>query len=148
MSDRPHQDDQRTVPSGPTAPTGSGARALDVVLRIVGGVVAVWGGVLTALLEAFLVPLRIGGVRIPFSLLLAVVCNILLMLFARAATGNRFVALLPGIAWFVVTIVLSGQTAAGDTVLVGNDWMPIALLLVGAASVTVGAFLVVVRRPR
>lgn len=140
MSDPRRLDHQSTVPATPAL------RALDIVLRVLGGVVAVWGGVLTALLEAFLVPLRLGGVRIPLSLVLAVVCNILLMLFARAATGNRLVALLPGVAWFVVTIVLSGQTAAGDTVLVGNDWMPMALLLGGAAAVTVGAFLVVVPR--
>lgn len=142
MSDRQRQDNQWTVPATP------GQRALDVTLRVLGGVVAVWGAVLTALLEAFLVPLRLGGIRIPLSLLLAVACTILLMLFARAATGNRFVALLPGVVWFVVTIVLSGQTSAGDTVLVGNDWMPMALLLVGAAAVTVGAFLVVVPRRR
>lgn len=117
---------------------------VDMVLRVVGGVVAVWGSIVAALLEAFLVPLRIDGVRVPICLLLAVVGNIVLMRFAHAATGNRFVALLPGLAWFAVTIVLSNQTAAGDTVLVGGDWVPLGLLLLGAGSVAVGAYLVVV----
>ena len=124
------------------------AGSVDMLLRVAGGVVAVWGSIVAALLEAFLVPLRIGGVRAPVCLLLAVVGNIVLMRFAHAATGNRFVALLPGLAWFVVTIVLSSQTAAGDTVLVGGDWVPLGLLLLGAASVAVGAYLVVVPRRR
>jgi hypothetical protein len=119
-----------------------------LVLRIAGGLVAVWGAVVAALLEAFLVPLRLGGVRVPICLLLAVVGNIALMRFAHAVTGNRFVALLPGLVWFAITIVLSSQTAAGDTVLVGGDWVPLALLLLGAASVAIGAYLVVVPRRR
>ncbi|BCJ28220.1 hypothetical protein [Actinocatenispora sera] len=136
--------DPQDAGRSPTRPGGP----LDLVLRIAGGIVAVWGAVVATLLEAFLVPLRLDGVRVPVCLLLAVVGNIALMRFAHAVTGNRFVALLPGLVWFAITIALSNQTAAGDTVLVGGDWVPLALLLLGAASVAIGAYLVVVPRRR
>lgn len=125
-------------------------RVADMVLRVIGGVVATWGAVLLALIEVFLVPLRILGVRAPVTLLVVVVGNIGLMVFARYTTRNRLVGLLPGLAWFAVTLPLSGQTAAGDTVLVGDDWVPLALLGLGALSVAVGAYLSVLgaRRPR
>jgi hypothetical protein len=135
----------RDVPDAGRSATRPGG-PLDLLLRIAGGLVAVWGAIVATLLEAFLVPLRLGGVRVPLCLVLAVAGNIALMRFARAVTGNRFVALLPGLVWFAVTIVLSVQTGAGDTVLVGGDWMPLALLLFGAASVAIGAYLVVVPR--
>lgn len=125
------------------------APAADMVLRVLGGLVATWGGILLALLEVFLVPLRILGVRAPVTLLLVVVGNIGLMVFARYTTASRVAGLLPGLAWFAVTLPLSGQTTAGDTVLVGNDWVPLALLGLGALSVAVGAYLSVLgaRRP-
>lgn len=119
-----------------------------MVWRIIGGVTATWGGILFAVLEVFLVPLRIDGVRAPVSLPLVVVSNIGLMLYARYVTGNRFVALLPGVGWFVVAVVASGQTAAGDTLLVGNDWMPLVLLGLGTLSVVAGAFVCAVPRNR
>lgn len=132
-----------------SAPPARPRRGVDLVWRIVGGIAATWGGAVFAALEVFLVPLRIGGVRAPITLLLVVVSNLVLMAFARRATGNRLVALFPGLAWFVVTIVFSGQTVEGDTVLLGGDWVPMVLLLVGAASIAVGAYLLVVpRRPR
>ncbi|MGA8115635.1 MAG: hypothetical protein WCA46_18395 [Actinocatenispora sp.] len=132
-----------TGPATPAVEPSSLVRVLDLTVRIVGMVVVVWGSVLAALLESFLVPLRVAGFRLPLSLLLAVVGNILFMYMAKWATGRRFLALVPGLLWFVVTIVMSGQTTEGDTVLIGGDWMPLALLLLGAGSVAVGAFLTV-----
>jgi hypothetical protein len=158
VSSRRDQDSQWRVPdaafgvpgrasAGPhaTASRGSGARrAFDLALRVFGGIVATWGGAMAATLEVFLVPLRIDGVRFPVTLLLVVVGNIVLMSFARSVTGNRLAALLPGLAWFVVTILLSGQTAEGDVVLLGNDWVPPVLLVLGAGSIAFGAYLVLV----
>ncbi|BCJ37652.1 hypothetical protein Athai_51550 [Actinocatenispora thailandica] len=144
MTSRPAPQDDRRPATATIRPGGP----LDLTLRIAGGLVAVWGSIVATLLEAFLVPLRIDGVRAPICLLLAVVGNIALMRFAHVVTGSRLFALLPGLVWFGVTIVLSTQTGAGDTVLVGGDWVPLALLLLGAASVAVGAYLVVVPRRR
>lgn len=119
-----------------------------MVWRVIGGVTATWAGILFAVLEVFLVPLRIGGVRAPVSLPLAILSNIGLILYARYVTSNRFVAILPGVGWFAVAVLFSSQTPAGDTVLVGNDWMPLTLLAVGSLSVVVGVFLAALPRDR
>lgn len=128
-------------PEAPVQESPAAHGPVDMVWRVLGSLIAVWGGALLALIEVFLVPLRIGGIRWPVSPVLAVLSNIGLMLFARYVSGNRFVGLLPGFAWFAVTVLFSTTTAAGDVILLGNDAMPKILLLVGAASIAVGAFL-------
>ncbi len=149
MTSRRDQDSQWRVPDGAGAAAPPPAvQGLDLAFRILGAVVALWGSVLLAIIEAFLVPLRLGGVRLPVSLLLAIVGNLAFIWFARYTTGSKLLALLPGLAWFVVTIVLSSQTSEGDTVLLGGDWMPLALLLFGAGSVAVGAYLFAAPRGR
>ncbi len=152
MTSRRDQDSQWRVPDGAGAAASPSltpaGRRLDLSFRILGVVVALWGSAVAAVLEAFLVPLRLGGVRLPVSLLLAVVGNLAFIWFARSTTGSKLLALLPGLVWFVVTIVLSSQTSEGDTVLLGGDWMPLALLLLGAGSVAVGAYLFAAPRGR
>src|SRR5439155_3350195 len=62
---------------------------LDVTIRVAGWVFAVWGAVASAVLEAFLTPLRFHGYRMPLSLLLAAVLNAGLVVFAYRVTGRR-----------------------------------------------------------
>jgi hypothetical protein len=116
---------------------------LGLVIRVAGAVLVTWAAVVAAVLEAFLVPLRIFGVRAPVTLLLAVVGNVLLIRFGRYVTDSRWGALLPGVAWFLVTIVL-GSSSGGDVILPGNDWVPLALILCGSISVAISAYLAVV----
>jgi hypothetical protein len=115
------------------------------VVRVAGGVVVTWAAVLFAVVEAFLVPLRLFGVLVPVALVLAVVGNAGLTFLARYVTANKWGALLPGVAWFVVTIVLSGGHG-GDVIMPGNSWVPLALILCGSISVAVSAYLAVVPR--
>lgn len=116
---------------------------LDIVLRCLGGVVVTWAAVLLTLLEAVLVPLRLFGVRIPIVLPVVVVFNVGLILAARLVTGSKLAALLPGLAWCAVVMLLASPTTEGDLIL-NQDWVVLAFLAVGAGSVAVAAYLVAV----
>lgn len=86
--------------------------------------------VLLCLWAAFLVPLRVGGVRVPVSLLIALVGNVLL---GRA--GGRLLGapgvLVPGLLWLSLAYLLGTQRAGGDLVIPG-DLVGIAFLALGA----------------
>ena len=120
---------------------------LDVTIRVAGWVFAVWGAVASAVLEAFLTPLRFHGYRMPLSLLLAAVLNAGLVVFAYRVTGRRAAVVASALAWFVVEVVCAGGTAEGDIVLAANNWVAIGLLLVGTLTLAVAAYLVVIPRP-
>jgi hypothetical protein len=137
-----------TLPSAATPPAVRlDRRLLELGLRVAGAAVAVWGGVLLALLGAFLTPLRVGTVPVPVCLLLAVGGNAALIWFAYRATGHRFPALLPGLVWVVLSVVASGRTSEGDVVLYQQNWVSLVYLLAGSATVTVAAYRLIVRRP-
>lgn len=136
------------VPSAATPPTVRlGRHLLGLGLRIAGAAVAVWGGVLLALLGAFLTPLRVGTAPAPVSLLLAVGGNAALIWFAYRTTEHRFAALLPGLVWVVLSFVASDRTSEGDVVLYQQNWVSLVYLLAGSATVTVAAYRLIVRRP-
>ncbi|MCW2665833.1 MAG: hypothetical protein JWN57_795 [Frankiales bacterium] len=103
------------------------AYALVLVLSLL---CAVWG--------AFLVPLRVFGVLLPVSLVLAAVGNYLLGR-AGARLHGRLGAALPGVLWFLVAAQLQSRRPEGDLVVVGN-LVGLLFLLVGtvAAAVPVG----------
>ena len=76
-------------------------QALD---RIGWAVVAVLVGGWLALVEVFWLPLRIGGVLVPLSIVVAVVGNLLLPSMLLRASGSRLVAVLPAAVWVVVAL--------------------------------------------
>lgn len=86
--------------------------------------------VLLCLWASFLVPLRVGTVRVPVSLLIAGVGNLLL---GRA--GGRLMGLpgvlVPGLLWLGLVFLLGTQRRGGDLVIPGD--------LVGTAFLAVGA---------
>ncbi len=88
--------------------------------------------VLLALWGAFLVPFRVAGVLVPVSWVLAVVGNVAL---ARAAgrLAGRTGALVVGLLWVVLVLVLSVRRAEGDVVVAGT-WVGSGFLLVGAGT--------------
>ena len=129
------------VPSG-RFPAGVRER----VLRVVGVVVAAWGAVLSALLAAFLVPLRAGTVPLPLSFAVAAVGAAAAVWFAHWTARARLAVVVPVLAWFVTLLPLTQRTTEGDVVVPGN-WVGLGTLLVGACSVTVTAFLVTSPRP-
>jgi len=79
-------------------------------------VLAVW----MALVEVFWLPLRIGGVLVPLSVVAAVAANLLLPRFAVRLSGSRVVAGLTGVAWLVVVVAGMIRRPEGDLLITGG----------------------------
>ncbi|WP_434741630.1 hypothetical protein [Micromonospora sp. SH-82] len=127
--------EDETTPS----PPGRGAVLADHALRVVGGVVAVIGGVMSAVLELLLSTVRVGGHLIGVSVLVAVGANIALSWFAHEAVGSRWAVALPAVPWFVLMTAASIRTDEGDLLLAGG-WVGLAMIVAGAMTFTVMAF--------
>jgi hypothetical protein len=130
----------------------------DVLLRVLGGGLAFAGGAVAAMLAVMLVPLRIGSfgwgdgggiwaIRLPVAIAVAVVGNLFLVWFATHATGVRWAALLPGIAWFAVIVQAMRTTTDGDRLLLPDDWVG-TLTLFGGTIVLVIATVLAVTQSR
>jgi hypothetical protein len=123
-------------------------RRNDLLLRLGGLFVAVVAAVASAVLEVFLVPLRIGTVLIGLSVVLAVLGNLTLVWFTHVVTEWRWAVALPAVAWFAVFLPASGRTAEGDLLLTGNNWVGITTTLAGSTAFAIGASrLILGRRP-
>lgn len=120
-------------------------RLPEPALKIVGIVVIVLLGAMTALYEVLYSPLRAGTVRIPVSLVLAVVLNPLLALGAYWTTGRRLAALLPGLAWCIVFFAGASKTREGDLLLTDNNWVGLVTLLAGPIAFAVAVFVPIMR---
>jgi hypothetical protein len=127
----PEQAGPAVPPPIEPAPAGELGRLADLALRIVGVLVGMAGGLITAVIEAFLTPLRIGSARVPVSILLAVVGNVLLVWFTYRATSHRGAAVLPGLVWFAIMIIAAGRTSEGDLLLTGDNWVGVATIFAG-----------------
>jgi hypothetical protein len=102
-------------------------------------VVAGW----LSLVEIFWLPLRVGGLLLPVSVLAAVVGNLLLVGQALRFSGSRAVAVLPALIWLVVAVGGMMRRPEGDLVLTGGGATGVVNLLflllgVTAAAVAVG----------
>jgi hypothetical protein len=122
----------------PGAHAAAGRRG-DVVLRLLGAVVALLGGAGSALLEAVLTPVRAGGWPVPIAPLLAAALGVPLVSYAVAATGSRAAAILPVVGWFLTIAVLLTRTVEGD-VLLPQTTMGYLVLLAGAGALVVGLY--------
>ncbi|HEX5542341.1 MAG TPA: hypothetical protein VFX60_12410 [Micromonospora sp.] len=134
-------------PGGTTPPSGTASRAGDTVLRWVGALVAVIAAVVTAMVELFWAPLRIGGQLVGVSVVLAVVGNVALAWFARRAVGHVGAVALPAVAWFVVMMAAATRTREGDILLIGN-WVGGTMIFAGSVAFAVTAFRMIVRPGR
>jgi hypothetical protein len=120
--------------------------------RVGGGVLVLVLSVWIALVEVFWLPLRIGLVLVPISVVVAVVANLLLPRFALYLSGSRLVAGLTGVAWLVVVVAAMIRRPEGDLVITGGGTtgvVNLAFLLLGvlAAAFAVGRALAGPRRP-
>jgi len=108
---------------------------------VVGVVLLCAVAVLAAALEILLVPLRVGTVMLPLSVLFAVVGNVLLARAARVFSQRMSAAVAPFVAWLVPTVVLALAPRPEGDVLVpgsgGEQWVFYALLLGGTLTGTV-----------
>ncbi|RZU30387.1 hypothetical protein [Blastococcus saxobsidens] len=97
-----------------------------------------------AVVEVFWLPLRVGGVPVPVSVLAAVVGNVLLVRAALRVSGSRLVAAVPALVWLVVVVAAMGRRPEGDLVITigtgGYTVVTTAFLLLGvlAAAFSVG----------
>jgi hypothetical protein len=110
-------------------------------------VVAGW----LALVEVFWLPLRVGGVLVPVSVVAAVVGNLLLPGAALRVSGSRLVAVLPSLVWLVVAVAAMVRRPEGDLVITGGGAtgvVNLAFLMLGvlAAAFSVGRVLGGARR--
>lgn len=110
--------------------------------RVGAGLLVVVAALELAVLQCFLLPLRIGGVPVPASIVLAVGGNIALTHLAYRLTRSRIAALLPMLTWLVVVVAFSVPRPEGDVIITGSGWS-IAFLGLGvsAAAYAVGRVL-------
>jgi hypothetical protein len=93
-------------------------------------VVAGW----LTVVEIFWLPLRVGGVLLPVSVVAAVVGNLLFVGVTYRVSRSRVVAALPAVVWLVLALLASQTRAEGDLLLVGGGalgWVNLAFLLFG-----------------
>ena len=113
-------------------------RALDLAgWSVTALVAAAW----LALVEVFWLPLRIGGILVPLSVLAAVVGNLMLIGAAQRLSGSRVVAVLPGLVWLAVAIAAMIRRPEGDLVLTGGGatgTINLAFLLFGVTAAAFG----------
>jgi len=150
------------APEPPPAEPPARSGLADAALRIAGGLVAVWAGVLAAVLELIfatwaweVVKGRPGGLpRTAVGTALAVggivavvVLTVLVGWFANAAAGTRWAVVLPALPWFVVIVAGSVKTTEGDLVLTGDNLVGLGMILAGAITFAVLGFRQVVVPP-
>ncbi|MFI5832483.1 hypothetical protein ACIA5A_02260 [Micromonospora sp. NPDC051300] len=145
----------------PPAPPSRAERALDRVLRVAGGVVSLWAGVLAALLDLIFatwawetVQGRSGGAQALVGIGLAVAgiaavvaSTVLLGWFAHSSTGSRWGVALVALPWFLVIVVGGFRTTEGDLALAGDNVLGLALIVAGAVTFAVLGFRHVVTPP-
>lgn len=124
--------------SVPPMPDPSG-RLVDLALRVAGGLLAVVGGALSAVLELLLAPVRVGGYLIGVAVLVAVGANVALSWFAHATVERRWAVALPAVPWFALVAVAGIRTAEGDVLLTGT-WVDLLLVVAGAMTFAVVGF--------
>jgi hypothetical protein len=129
----------------PPAPAG---RALELTVRIAALLVAVLATVLTAALEIFLSPLRLGGVPIGVAVPAAVLANLALSWFAVTTVGRRWALAVPWAVWTLIMFFAAGmRTTEGDYLISGEDWVALVMILVGSLTFAVYTYRLILKRP-
>jgi hypothetical protein len=103
-------------------------------------VVAVLVSAWLALVEVFWLPLRIGGLLVPLSIVGAVVGNLMLVSAAHRLSGSRVVALLPAAVWLLVAVFAMMRRPEGDLVITGGGATGVINLAFLVLGVTAAAF--------
>src|SRR5688500_12306082 len=81
---------------------------LEPVIRVAGMIVALIATVVTAMLELYLAPLRIGGTLIGVAALVAVAANLAISWFAVATVGRRWAVGPPWALWTLIMFFAVG----------------------------------------
>jgi hypothetical protein len=118
-----------------------------LVFRIVAGLLVSVASVGLAVVEAFLVPLRIGSVPFPLCVLMAAAGNVLLTRLAGRQTGSILAAALQPVLWLVTVVVLSLPRAEGDVIVAGT-LTGLVFLFAGSVAGAYGIAAEITRRTR
>ena len=130
------------------SPPGPPSRALELVVRGAGVFIAVLAAVLTAALEIFLSPLRIGGVPVGVAVLVAVAANVAISWFAVATVGRRWALAPPWAVWTLIMFFAAGlRTAEGDYLISGEDWVALVTILVGSLTFAGYTYRMILKSP-
>jgi hypothetical protein len=107
-------------------------------LRTAGwGLAAVLVSAWLAVVEVFWLPLRIGGVLVPLSVVGAVAGNLTIGAAARRLSGTATAAVLAAGAWLVVVVAAMIPRSEGDLLIVGGGTtgvVNIVFLMAGVVS--------------
>jgi hypothetical protein len=111
------------------------------LLRTVGGcLAAVLVSGWLAVVEVFWLPLRIGGVLLPLSVVGAVVGNLAIGAAARRLSGSGTAAVLAAVAWLVVVVAAMIPRTEGDLLIVGGGGAGIVNVVFLMAGVVSAAY--------
>ena len=136
-----------STPAEPSPP-GPPSRAVELLIRGGGLVVALLATVLTAALELFLTPLRLGGIPVGLAVPAAALANLALSWFAVTTVGRRWALAVPWGAWTVIMFYAAGtRTAEGDYLISGSDWVALVMILVGSLTFALYTYRLILRRP-
>jgi hypothetical protein len=133
------------APAEPPAPARPDRAADPLAARVAAGVLISLFSVGLALVEAFLVPLRVGTVPLPVCVLLAVAGNVVLTKLAVRQTGSVVVGVLQPVLWLLVVVVLSLPRAEGDLIVPGSA-TGLVFLFAGAVAGAYGVASEITRR--
>jgi hypothetical protein len=107
-------------------------------------VLVVVAAVALAVIECFLVPLRVGTVPLPLCVPLAMAGNVVLARLAGGLTGRPLAGVLPPVLWLAVVLVLAAPRAEGDLIVPGT-LTGLVFLFAGAVAGAYGAATTVTR---
>lgn len=136
--------------------------AWEPVIRVGGVLVAVVAAFVTGVLELLLTTMRAGdltsiwrgepigsggGPLLGASILLAVVANYAIAWFAVSTTGRRWALGPPWAVWTLMMLFVAGmRTSEGDYLLAGNDWVGLAMILIGSLTFAVYSYRMILKR--
>ncbi|HEX6754777.1 MAG TPA: DUF6113 family protein [Mycobacteriales bacterium] len=100
-----------------------------------------------ALVECFLVPLRVGTVPMPVCVPLALAGNVVLPRLSARLSGVPLTAVVPPVLWLGVVLVLSAQRPEGDLVVPGTA-TALVFLFAGSVAGAYGAASSITRATR
>jgi hypothetical protein len=121
---------------------------IDPVGRVLGFVVALLLAAISAAYEAFLTPLYWGSIRLPVSMVAAVVGNLALVYFTYVVTGRRLATAGPAVVWVAVMVAAASRSSEGDLVLTDNNWVGIGTMLAGSVAFAVAGYRLVLTAAR
>lgn len=108
-----------------------------MINRVLGGLLVLLLAVACAVVEVFYLPLRVGSVPVPASVVAAAVGNVAFTRLMFAVTGSILVALLPAAAWLGVIGRAAISRPEGDLLITdggtstGSALINLAFLLFG-----------------